>query len=309
MKNNIPKQSRDKSGVYKITNKKNGSIYIGSARFLGRRFSVHRSTLESGNHDNLHLQRSYKKYGAENFEFDVIECVDIDVLLEREQFYLDQHFDHGVKCYNMNPTVQVVSLNNKHRKNYVLVDPDNNVVEFKKSLLTEVVLKINEQYKDSVSVTGLHHVLKGRSKSHKKWRTIENIDYNCSRKGERRVGKFYDVKLLSPDGVVYGPIQNLREFCRDHNIDNSSHIFNLLAGRTKYIFGWSIFAGSFEKPVTRNAKTYDVKIQSPDGNVYGPIVNLKGFCRDHGLDLSGMQNLIAGKKKTNCYKSWKLLSA
>lgn len=308
MKNNIPKQNKNKSGVYKIINKKNGSLYIGSAKFLERRYNVHCSTLKNGNHDNIHLQRSYNKYGVENFEFEIIEYVDIDVLLEKEQIYLDQYFDNGIKCYNMNSKVNVSYLNDKSRKDYVLVDPNNKIIEFKNHLITEIVLKINKDYENAVSATGLHHVIKGKNKSHKKWRTLENIEYNFSRKGEKRLGKFYDIKLLSPNGVVYGPIQNLKEFCTIHKI-SLPNMLNLIAGRTRYILGWSLFNGSFEKPHIKFSKKYDVKIQSPDGVVYGPIINLTKFCRDHELNLSGMQNLIAGKKKKNCYKNWKLLSA
>lgn len=306
MKNKIPKGNRNKSGIYKIINTKNGKFYIGSARFLGRRFSVHKSMLKSGTHDNLHLRRAFERYGENVFEFDVVEYVD-DGLLEKEQYHLDLHFDSG-KCYNMNRTVEPQSLNDKHRKDYLLVDPQNQIVEFKNCLLTDVVLQINKDYGSQVSITGLHHVIKGKNKSHKKWRTIENIGYSCSRAGEKRKGELHDVKLLSPDGNVYGPIQNLKEFCRTHGISNHSHMSNLIAGRTRYIFGWSIFTGSFDKPAVKNSKTYDVKLQSPTGDVYGPIINLKAFCREHGLNLSGMQGLINGKKKTNSYKSWKLLA-
>ena len=78
------------SGIYKITNVANGKFYIGSAVNIKNRFSTHISELNSGTHDNRHLQRAWRKYGKDNFKFEIIENVeDKQLLLEREQFYID----------------------------------------------------------------------------------------------------------------------------------------------------------------------------------------------------------------------------
>jgi group I intron endonuclease len=73
------------SGVYIITNMLNMHQYIGSAVNISHRFYDHRK----GRNSNLHLQRAIKKYGIENFEFDVLEeCKPKDNLVT-EQYYLD----------------------------------------------------------------------------------------------------------------------------------------------------------------------------------------------------------------------------
>jgi group I intron endonuclease len=56
-------------------------------------------------HDNCFMQRSYDKYGAECFCFELIETVEesLSALLQREQYYIDLHFDKGKKCFNLNP--------------------------------------------------------------------------------------------------------------------------------------------------------------------------------------------------------------
>ena len=49
----------------------------------------HRSDLNNGTHDNEYLQRSWDKYGPDNFRFYILEFCDIDKLDEREVYHID----------------------------------------------------------------------------------------------------------------------------------------------------------------------------------------------------------------------------
>ena len=79
------------SGIYQIRNKINGKRYIGQGAELKRREQKHFSMLKSGNHDNLHLQRAYNKYGKENFEFKIILYAESDELTRYEQELVDKY--------------------------------------------------------------------------------------------------------------------------------------------------------------------------------------------------------------------------
>jgi len=57
-------------GIYKITNTVNNKIYIGQSWDIERRWGNHRA-LDT----NLHLKAAIKKYGLENFNFEVIRIV------------------------------------------------------------------------------------------------------------------------------------------------------------------------------------------------------------------------------------------
>jgi group I intron endonuclease len=76
-------------GVYKIQNLINENLYYGSSKNIQKRWKTHRSQLNGGKHGNFHLQRAWIKYGSHNFIFEVIEECSLDILLEREQYYLD----------------------------------------------------------------------------------------------------------------------------------------------------------------------------------------------------------------------------
>jgi group I intron endonuclease len=77
-------------GIYQIINIINNKKYIGSSVNLDKRKKDHFSYLKRGKHKNSHLQFAYNKYGEENFIFEIIEYVmNLDILLEREQYYID----------------------------------------------------------------------------------------------------------------------------------------------------------------------------------------------------------------------------
>jgi group I intron endonuclease len=83
---------KNKSGIYKIMNKINGKIYIGSAINFKQRWygnGSHVKTLNKNKHKNMYLQNAWNKYGEDSFEFLIVEECPEDKLIEREQYYLD----------------------------------------------------------------------------------------------------------------------------------------------------------------------------------------------------------------------------
>ena len=93
-------------GVYKITNLKNNKVYVGSSIDISSREYKHFWMLKKGIHDNTHLQKSYKKYGKDNFEFIILENCPESEIIERENFY--------IKKYNSN--------NSSHGYNLAMVN-------------------------------------------------------------------------------------------------------------------------------------------------------------------------------------------
>ena len=85
--------------IYKITNLINNKVYIGKTeRDPLVRWREHRRHAKSLPH--LPLYRAMNKYGQENFLFEVIETCDVEILNEREQYWIDTYnsYIEGYNC-------------------------------------------------------------------------------------------------------------------------------------------------------------------------------------------------------------------
>jgi len=92
-----------KIGIYKIENKNNGKLYVGSSNNIKHRLYQHKRLLKKGEHHSVKLQNAYNKYSGNNFIFDIIEILDDEsLLIEREQYWIDtlNSYDNG---YNSRP--------------------------------------------------------------------------------------------------------------------------------------------------------------------------------------------------------------
>lgn len=88
------------SGIYKITHIESKRIYVGSACNVARRISLHKWQLKKECHHSKYLQRAWKKYGAEAFEFSLIlRCAETDLL-----FYEQRAIDKLDPKFNTSPT-------------------------------------------------------------------------------------------------------------------------------------------------------------------------------------------------------------
>jgi len=85
-----------RSGIYTITNKVDGKIYVGYATVMYTRCIEHRSSLRNDMHGNPHLQHSWNLYGEKSFLFEeLVECP-VEHLISEENYWcnlLDVHND------------------------------------------------------------------------------------------------------------------------------------------------------------------------------------------------------------------------
>ena len=82
-----------KIGIYKITNTQNGHSYIGQSRNIDRRWRAHKEAAYNFNSNsyNYPLQKAFRKYGLELFNFTVLEECPIAELNEREVFWINYY--------------------------------------------------------------------------------------------------------------------------------------------------------------------------------------------------------------------------
>ena len=88
-------------GIYKIENKINGHIYIGQSVNIYQRWNNEKSTAfnPTSSAYNSPLSKAFRKYGIENFVFEVIEECGRDELNNKERYWIN-HYDSFYNGYN-----------------------------------------------------------------------------------------------------------------------------------------------------------------------------------------------------------------
>lgn len=177
-----------------------------------RRWSRHLYLLESGRHDNTYLQAEYKKHGSQAFAFCVLEVVENpQTLICRENEHLLKWHDNQKQCYNI-CLVGNSRLGIKHTQ--------------------DAKDKISKAHKNKPK-TPAHRIKIGQAHKGRTHNAIHNERFANSR------AKTYDVRVVSPNGVILGPIHNLRKFCREHSL-NQAEVWKLINHKTVQTKGWKL---------------------------------------------------------------------
>lgn len=74
--------------IYQIKNTTTQKTYIGSTKEFASRKARHLRDLRANKHHNIHLQRSFNKYGENVFEFSVLEECTLDNQFELEAIWI-----------------------------------------------------------------------------------------------------------------------------------------------------------------------------------------------------------------------------
>jgi group I intron endonuclease len=102
------------TGIYKIANKLNPNLYVGSAVDLKDHWTTYKRELNQNIFHNIHLQRAWNKYGPDAFEYIHLEYTDPEQLdrvwsekhqcmvILPEQNWIDKYWDSGL-LYNSCP--------------------------------------------------------------------------------------------------------------------------------------------------------------------------------------------------------------
>lgn len=138
------------TGIYKISNKNNGRVYIGKSKDIMQRWASHERALLKGTHHSTKLQEDFDKYGGiEAFDFSVIETCAPSELNEREKYYI-QKFDSENNGYNGNE-----KNHNKEKSEIVLTNNAFKELQNRVGnsyLMTYFYLKFNSNDKNQIVV-------------------------------------------------------------------------------------------------------------------------------------------------------------
>jgi group I intron endonuclease len=292
-----------KSGIYKITNKLNGRIYIGSAKLFKVRWSQHSSSLRNQKHSNKFLQADFNKSGEEAFVFEVIEVTEGKAKEERlliEEGYLKQYFDSGNNCYNL--CDRAIS-----REGY-----SSNTPEKTKALMSAITKqrwqdpeiraalsqKISESSKGKVkSDTHRNNISKGQKGKQLGPQTPEHIAKRTEKLRGKLFSEEHKQKLsLAKQGIYDGAANPF--YGKQHTEASKKR---MSGPRNKKTINSEVGVKSIR---TKNKEVVKTNLISPKGVLYTEIIDLTEFCKEHHLILQHLLGVIHGK--ANHHRAWRL---
>jgi len=128
-------------GIYKIENKVNGKIYIGQSIHIERRFQEH-----CRDSSTSLISKAIKKYGKDNFSFEIIEECSIEELNKLEEYYIRSYNSVVPHGYNIaepnNNDVYLYTWMDKDKVCHVIDDILNTDMSF-----NEIAKKYNISYR------------------------------------------------------------------------------------------------------------------------------------------------------------------
>ena len=233
--------------IYKITNLINNKVYIGSSsthRGLQTRWEEHLKAARNSSNPsyNYPLQKGIRKYGIENFKYEIIQehIVSLEERFEAEQNYIiannsltsGQGYNQTLDtyCALADPTITEQTSRNI-RKPCCLVDNNENILQTFKSV--HDAARFAKTEKTPINIT---RVCNGEIRSFKnmkfRWLNEDNkpITPNEFTTREKRK-KIVGIKLDNPNEVLN--FDSILGCANELNLDRSS-IIKCLQGQKRY---------------------------------------------------------------------------
>lgn len=183
------------SGIYEIKNTISRNSYIGSSAKLSKRRDIHVRDLNNRHHSG-HLQAAWCKYGELAFEFIILELVEPERLIGREQFFMDMLLPE----YNMSPTAgspKGVKHTLEARRNMSIAHLGQKpTVEQrqKSSMFMKRIWATDAEYRSKCSPIGRSHKLEIRQKISE---TLKGQRHDADRK--RKISETLRAKWATPE--------------------------------------------------------------------------------------------------------------
>ncbi len=290
----------NEGGIYKITNKQNNRIYIGSTSCFKKRFKKHKNDLEMNRHTNMFLQNDFNKCGTSAFLIEILEVIKgtKEDRLKKEQFYIDQFYDGRKQCYNLRKDVYDTresqkNINPTDRENDGRCQPHDETHK----------QKISEANKEAWQDESLR--AKASIDANKRWKDAEYPKYQLT---HEETGETFIIN------------SSLREWCLERGLNYKA--MNLLVnGKVKISQGYYLGTtapiyidrkGEKRKPLSRkqrdakaSGKFEGIKLGNEKGEILVVERNVKEQCRVLNLHYTTFLKVLNG----NCgsISGWKLV--
>jgi len=157
-----------KCGIYKITNIINNKIYIGCSKDIEHRWIAHKSEslLEHNPQYNYSIHKAFRKYGLDNFSFEIIELIPESQLFDREKYWINFYDSYNNGYNETKGGDSGPSMPGEKNPNSKLKEAD--IISIRQMILSGKMLsEVYPLYADKISKRGFEHIWRGEN-----WKNI-----------------------------------------------------------------------------------------------------------------------------------------
>jgi group I intron endonuclease len=244
----IYKENKNKVGIYRFLNKINGKSYVGSSTNLGTRLNIYFS--KKAMYSRLKTKKSIiydalLRHGYDDFTLEILEYCNIDVLIEREQYYIN-HF----------------------KSEYNILKAANSRLGIKHSLETRILMSIKKR--------GINHNLYGKTPSYETRKRISESSKSVIRINKPKIVSIETrLKLsLNSNGIRIKVFDKSNRIFKEFDtLTNAANYFNVTPSTIRrYLNKDKIYSGFIFKSYVNN-----------EPKIFTAETRLKMSLRTHGV--------------------------
>lgn len=270
-------------GIYRIVNKIDGKCYIGQSTNIKKRWNEHRRYFNYPQYANSLLYDAIRKYGLQNFSFEVLEECDITSLDEKEKHWIEAFNSHE-DGYNMDTGGRTVSDSDREiircmwKKGFSVGEIANHVVCSGVSVSRFVRFSDWYDKKDS-------------AKRSKAWRKKPVFQYGID-------GTFLrGFPSIDDAGRKTGVRPDTISACCNKRCSKSAGGYQWSFEKLARLNAYNPYAGSREKK--------EVLQYTKDGHLIGKYEGISDACRKTGINRSSISRSCHGIQKYGKGFIWK----
>lgn len=233
-------------GIYKLSFNGTNEVYIGKSKNIEYRFTQHLYKLNK-NTSSKKLQMAYSLYGTPTVEI-LAECKEAELNeFEKETIDIWDSVKSGLNTYDENrgtpaqfrergeDSASSIYTNKQILEvlNYLVDQPNLTAIQVAEET------GVNVSTIRAISTLNEHKWLKeAEPLKYAILESLKGMKAKASKFSSKALGKIYP-DLLSPEGVVYPSLENVKAFCREHGLQDTN-LRLVLNGTRKQHKGWKL---------------------------------------------------------------------
>lgn len=303
-------------GIYKITAKHNGKIYIGQSVDIYNRWKSHWKQVNRGDSDYLH--NAMRKYGKDGFIFEIIEECSLDVINEREKFWIKFYDSYNTgynltlggegikgKIYTEDERENLRKISEELNKNrpVLQIDKDGNIVKEWRSCkeIGKVTHMSSSNIHHCLMHDGGYYLLYGYIWMFKNEYLESGLDINIYLSNNRNIT--YN-KIYQLDGCnnVIRIWDNVYQIISENPTYKCSSIYSVCNGNSKTVYG---FRWLYEDDFANSSVSYKKKTEKsvnqytyPDKEFIATYSSMHEADRLTGISFKMISRVCKGERKS-----------